>query len=72
MITKPSFVRRNIFEAVFSVCLFEINAGTCSFKTRLVFHEVKKNWLSMKDIMLGLEGSRVKSPSTTLMSYSFE
>ena len=42
MITNPSFVRRNIFEAVFSVCLFEINAGTCSFKARLAFHEVKK------------------------------
>ena len=38
----------------------------------LFFMRLKKNWLSMKDNMVGLEGSRVKSPSTALMSNSFE
>ena len=38
----------------------------------LFFMSLTKFWLSMEDNMLGLEGSKWKSPSTTYMSYSFE
>ena len=31
-----------------------------------------KFWLSMEDNMVGLDGSSLKSQSTTLLSYSFQ
>ena len=40
-------------------------------KLVLFFMRLTKFWLSMNENMLGLEGSRLKSPITTLLSYSF-
>ena len=73
MITKSSFVRKSIFERVFSFRHYQINTGTCSFNTHLISYEVNKI-LAIYDKRKNdrIEGSTLKPPSTTLMSYSFE
>ena len=67
MITKPSFVRRSIFKGVFSFVNIKSKQEPVPLKHVLFFMRLTKFWLSMKDDMLGLEGSRLKSPSTTLL-----
>ena len=41
-------------------------------KNVLFFMRLTKFWLSMRDNTLGLEGLRLKTPSTTLLPYLFE
>ena len=42
MITKSSFVRKNIFEGVFPFRHYQINTGTGSFNTHLISYEFNK------------------------------
>ena len=71
MIPKPSFVERSIFKGLFSVFNIISIQEPVPLKHALFFMKLNKFSLSMKDDMLKLEGSRLKSPSTTLLSYSF-
>ena len=44
--------------------------GPLPLKQVLLFIKLNKFWLFINETILGLEGSKLKSPSMTLLSYS--
>ena len=72
MVTKHSFVRRIIFKEYFLFVNIRSIQEPVPLKNVLFFMRLTKLWLPIKDNMLGLEDLKLKSPSTNLLSYSFE
>ena len=72
MVTKHSFVRRIIFKEYFLFVNIRSIQEPVPLKNVLFFMRQTKLWLPIKDNMLGLEDLKLKSPSTNLLSYSFE
>ena len=71
MITKPSFVR-SILKEYFPFFNIKSIQEPVPLKHVLFFTRLTNFLLFMKDDMLGLKRSRLKSPLTTLLSYPFE